>query len=172
MASTRAGLRRTVVGAVNLNNCGHRRPVSPAICGPHRHARRVWRSSSRRAVACPVAKTRPVKCPGSGHHTGDRESVLASVDVGGEPAGNAEREAEGSASAHDAHGCAPGRRRSAPARWAESWKARAHALDARGVRRVRPRARPLRGPSSDMPDAGCERKDDISLALLLSSSVS
>ena len=57
---------------------------------------------------------------------GDRESVLASVDVGSEPAGNAEREAEGSASADDAHGCAPGRRRSAPARWAESWKARTH----------------------------------------------
>jgi hypothetical protein len=33
---------------------------------------------------------------------GDRESVLASVDVGSEPAGNAAREAEGSASAHDA----------------------------------------------------------------------
>ena len=92
MASTRRGLRRTVVGAVNLNNCGHRHPVSPAIRGPHRHAGRVWRSPSRRAVACPVAKTRPLKCPGSGHHTGDRESVLAVVDVGSEPSGNAERE--------------------------------------------------------------------------------
>jgi hypothetical protein len=83
MASTRR-LRRTVVGAVNLNNSGHRHPVSPAIRGPHRHAGGVWRSSSERAVACPVAKTRPVKCHGSGHHTSDRESVLVSVDVGSE----------------------------------------------------------------------------------------
>ena len=101
---------------------------------------------------------------------GDRESVLASVDVGSEPAGNPSARPRVSRAlttrmaalpADDGRAGAMGRR----------WKARAHGLDARGVRRVRPRARPRQAHRA-APDAGCERKDDIGLALLLSSSVS